>query len=529
MAFSVLTSNALAVRTPPGLETNQPVTDFDFMSLANLAFIVAGSWTFLRYLSTSTFNHFLEYFTTSVQVDGDDPLYHHLLQWTMDHHPPNPRFCSLRAVSKINDLSDNEDGLSAMSSLPSLPGPSHFVNYRSIVDQPPIHLEPLQGMHLFRHQGKFILFRHRIMRENQFLMKERGYIHLQCLGACPDVLQALLQKAQSYNLEKFRSTRMTDVYRLSCDGPEPMCSRWSRVSTRPSRHISTVILDEKKKDELLRDINEYLHPRTRQWYSDHGIPYRREYLFSGPPGMGKTSLATALAGFFGLNIYVLSLLDSHITDAHLMQGMSKLPSHCIVLLEDVDAAGLGRRNLEDSSPAELSPRTPSPMAPLPTAPPSTASAGLSSISAVPTLGTRNSPKNAQAPAASISLSGLLNAIDGVSSPEGRILIMTTNSPESLDPALIRPGRVDMRVDFELPSQDQMHALFVSMYTDVATDRSEPEWAGTSLDAMAEQFSSSIPERSICLAELQGYLLQYKHCPEDACEKVAAWVKENYLP
>ncbi|EAU38122.1 predicted protein [Aspergillus terreus NIH2624] len=539
MAFSALTSNALAVRVPPGLENIQRVTGFDFMSLANLAFIFAGSWTFLRYLSTSTFNHFLQYFSTSVRVDGDDPLYHHLLRWTMDHHPPNPRFCSLRAVSKTNDswaheeenpLSDNEDGLSAMSSLPSLSGPSHFVNYRSIVDQPPIHLEPLQGMHLFRHQGKFILFRHRIMRENQFLMRERGYIHLQCLGASPDVLQALLQKAQSYNLEKSRSARMTDVYRLSCDGPEPMCSRWSRVSTSPSRHISTVILDRKKKDELLRDINEYLHPRTRQWYSDHGIPYRRGYLFSGPPGMGKTSLASALAGFFGLNIYVLSLLNSRITDAHLMQGMSKLPSHCIVLLEDVDAAGLGRRNLEDSSsPAEPSPRTPSPMAPLPTAPHSTGSVGLRSISAVPMLGTRNSPKNAQEPADSISLSGLLNAIDGVSSPEGRILIMTTNSPETLDPALIRPGRVDMHVDFELPSRDQMHALFVSMYSDVATDGSEPDEAGTSLDAMAEQFSSSIPERSISLAELQGYLLRYKHCPEDACEDVAAWVEKNYVP
>ncbi|KAL5366689.1 BCS1 N terminal-domain-containing protein [Aspergillus floccosus] len=515
MTFSALASGGLAPHAPLGPETIQQVTGFDFINLVNLAFLFAGSWTFLYYSSTSTFKYFVDYFATTVRVDDDDPLYHHLLQWTMDHHPPNPRFCSLRAVSKIKGSwaheektpwRGNDDGLYAMTSFPSPPAASHFVNYRSIVDQPPIHLEPFQGMHLFRYQGKYIFFRHRIMPENQSrsLMKERGYIRLQCFGASPDVLQALLQKAQSYNLEKNRSTRMTAVYRPFC-GSEYMHG-WSRVSTRPSRHISTVIFDRKKKDDLLRDINEYLHPRTRQWYSDHGIPYRRGYLFSGVPGLGKTSLASALAGVFGLNIYVLSLLDPHLTDAQLMQLMSEIPSHCIVLLEDVDAAGLGRRDLRDSFP--------------------TAKADMGSISETTVLGSRDSLYNAKAPVASISLSGLLNAIDGVSSQEGRILIMTTNSPESLDPALIRPGRVDMHVDFQLPSRDQMRALFVSMYSDVATEESEPDQAGTSLDAMAEQFSSSIPERSISLARLQGYLLQYKHCPEDACENVEEWVKEN---
>ena len=67
------------------------------------------------------------------------------------------------------------------------------------------------------------------------------------------------------------------------------------------------------------------------------------------------------------------------------------------------------------------------------------------------------------PGAGISLSGLLNAIDGVASHEGRVLIMTTNHPEKLDAALVRPGRVDRKVGFRLAMREEVRELFVRMY------------------------------------------------------------------
>ncbi|KAJ5827646.1 hypothetical protein N7447_004409 [Penicillium robsamsonii] len=334
-------------------------------------------------------------------------------------------------------------------------------------------------------------------------MKERGYIQLQCLGTSVGSLHGLLQEAQSYNLDK--ATTMTTVYRSICSSET--ASRWSKFSTRPSRNISTVIVDKKKKDELLRDINEYLFPHTRRWYFDHVIPYRRGYLLSGAPGMGKTSLTSALAGLFGLNVYVLSLLDPNLNDAQLMKLMSEVLSRCIVLLEDVDAAGLGRRQMKTTgvrsrSGSIVAFSTDSPDRWLP---------GSIPVTQV----------------ASVSLSGLLNAIDGVSSQEGRILIMTSNSPESLDPALIRPGRVDMHFDSQLPSREQMHALFANIYSDVSVDASEEDKESElRLDAMAERFSSSITERSVSLARLQGYLLQYKKYPRKASENGAEWAKNN---
>ncbi len=63
----------------------------------------------------------------------------------------------------------------------------------------------------------------------------------------------------------------------------------------------------------------------------------------------------------------------------------------------------------------------------------------------------------------ITLSGLLNALDGVSAQEGRLLFATTNRYHSLDPALIRPGRMDMHVEFRLASQYQARELYKRFY------------------------------------------------------------------
>ena len=66
----------------------------------------------------------------------------------------------------------------------------------------------------------------------------------------------------------------------------------------------------------------------------------------------------------------------------------------------------------------------------------------------------------------ISLSGLLNAIDGITSPDGLVLIMTTNQPDKLDPALLRPGRVDKRVDFKHLNNDLCNVMFSRFYPDI---------------------------------------------------------------
>ena len=260
---------------------------------------------------------------------------------------------------------------------------------------------------------------------------------------------------------------------------------------------------------------------------------------SGAPGTGKTSLTSALAGVFGLDIYVLSLLDPAMNESQLMRLMSDVPSRCIVLLEDVDAAGLGKRN--DVSGSNLRNK---------------GQQTQSTPTTVAELINGGPDNKATQTTSGISLSGLLNAIDGVASHEGRILVMTTNAPDSLDSALVRPGRVDMQIHFDLPSRVEIQELFLSMFSDEAEieNLSSPKSSykmangdakthdtkhrrdgveeknvsdlgfcpSEDMKEMAARFAEALPEGKLSLADIQGFMLAYKRNPQEACRKAGEW-------
>jgi len=106
---------------------------------------------------------------------------------------------------------------------------------------------------------------------------------------------------------------------------------------------------------------------------------------------------------------------------------------------------------------------------------------------------------------SLSFSGLLNAIDGVSSQEGRIIVMTTNFIEKLDPALIRPGRVDLIAEFGLASKLQGEKMFLRFFPDEKD--------------LAKEFMERLPEGRASMAELQGVFLKTKDDPLGALREI----------
>jgi len=381
---------------------------------------------------------------------------------------------------------------------------------------------------------------------------------LTTIGRSPSFLRDILSEARRNYLQA--QSRKTMVYTLS---PTPFAQKtWDQGRHRPSRDISTVIMPPEQKEFLLHDVKEYLNPHTMKWYAQRGLPYRRGYLFYGPPGTGKTSLSLALAGELKLPLYILSLSTGSLTDETLTMLFVGLPRKCIVLLEDIDCAGVHRSgghtddydsdsSDDDSDEGENGEESDSDgggAAKSGGRATTKGSGGSSGDKKASSKGGSNNPKNsgpgqARRPRISVSFSGLLNAIDGVASHEGRILIMTTNHRERLDSALIRPGRVDIQVEFGYAAKETLSEIFRELYKEIGgrsstslasggkpfdkKEKQKPESAEKErVRQLADTFSERIPANRLTPAEIQGYLMSYKGQPEKAMDNIDDWVLEK---
>jgi chaperone BCS1 len=230
--------------------------------------------------------------------------------------------------------------------------------------------------------------------------------------------------------------------------------------------LNSIVLNPGVKEMLVDDAKDFL--QSERWYMDRGIPFRRGYLLYGVPGSGKSSLIHALAGFLQLDIYVVSLSASWISDSTLTSLMGRVPARCVVLLEDLDAA-FTRSTSRDDDEEELlnSDNKKSATANNHSSSHDETSGGFGSAfgySSRRRSGHRRSGGGDYlSDVNTLSLSGLLNALDGVAAAEGRLLFATTNHLEKLDPALSRPGRMDVWIEFKNASRWQAEALFRNFF------------------------------------------------------------------
>lgn len=373
----------------------------------------------IQFVYDHAYNILASHFISLITIEDEDHLFDQIMEWIAEQRMTE-KSRDLKAVTKWvdEDENDNEENDDVLDE-------SGMFNYEKWASGIPPRYEPNYGSDNFYFEGRRFTFeRRRRENKNKATWKsENETVIISCAGRSTQPIKDLLNFVKVWTLAKENST--TSIYR-SANGTFD----WDRQSCRPSRPMSTISLDMNQKASIVMDVNEYLHPATGRWYAARGIPYRRGYLFHGPPGTGKTSLSFALAGIFGLHIYCISLMEAGLTELDLNKLFANLPRLCIVLLEDIDAAGLRRSDDQpDSSVANSN---------------GTTSEG----------GTTATKKADALPKSSISLSGLLNTIDGAASHEGRVLIMTTNHPKKLDPALIRPGRVDLQIEFTLATRGQ---------------------------------------------------------------------------
>lgn len=253
-------------------------------------------------------------------------------------------------------------------------------------------------------------------------------------------------------------------------------SCWFGCPTHSNKTFDTVVLDIHDKETLIADFKNFL--RSEEWYRTMGLSYRRGYMFHGPPGTGKTSMILALATESKQNIYCLDL-SKLVSDVDLDTAFQNLPSKCLVVLEDVDAMGSvthnrskgsidhDREDKEDRDGKEIKCKSPP-----------------------------------------LTLSTLLNHLDGVGSNHGRIFVMTTNHPEVLDPALVRPGRIDLKIHLDLCSRDQLRQFYRLYYKN-----------DTYLHMMDE-----LPEKTLSPATVSSVFQQYRDEPKKAIAELRRMVK-----
>ena len=249
-------------------------------------------------------------------------------------------------------------------------------------------------------------------------------------------------------------------------------NQWNHLYNRKKRSFDTLFLPTNIENSILKDIQQFL--TDEKVYDHFGLSYKRNYLFSGHPGTGKSTYIHCIASFLNYNIYTIPIHDhDDMCDTSFITSISKIPNNSILLIEDVDQLIKNQKKL--------------------------------------------------------SISALLTVLDGIGINKGLLIFLTTNYLNEIPNEIIRPGRIDMKVEFTYAKKEQITRMYdkyfpkptkventESVYKEV-DDINEIHIDKTGeikkIDKKKSDFLKAIQNKKITISALQQYFFNYRDVDE----------------
>lgn len=261
------------------------------------------------------------------------------------------------------------------------------------------------GYHYIKYK-KTILFINLFKETANQSSSDKETLTIVKLGRSRKLFDELINEIKTLDVDMTK----TKIYKME--------DNWIYVKDQKKRSLDSIFIEKEKKDILVNNLSKFI--KKEQWYIDKGIPYQLGILLYGAAGTGKTSLIKAISGYLNYPVYYLSPKKLGKIEC----AMSTLSDKCIVVIEDIDS-----NVLTHSREKKV-----------------------------------NSEENIMIEEFStISLSEILNSLDGMFSAHGRILIATTNHIEDLDSALIRPGRIDLKIEIGFVNNEILESFIKNFY------------------------------------------------------------------